>query len=247
MTCKRAITLSLVLPFLLLVGSAIGEPANTPEDLIHELDASAKAKDADRFLSQLTNESHKKVNDWLASQADLQRAQDDFRKALDEKFPESRTKEASAPQDIKQVLGSITSLELVSQKEGPDGTMELRVKTTRRTPEGKTVSHEDTFVAQKENGAWKLKIDPGPPETIAGQKAALERVTASVRNQEFHDRPTALLELSRVQLQQISNKADGVGFATKTPPSGGLRPLDKIPPASSKIEVSSHPKGAVQK
>jgi hypothetical protein len=245
MTSKRTITLMVVLPFLLFIASAMGEPATTPEELIHDLDSSAKAQDADRFLSNLTTESRKVLNEWLTNQADLQRAQEDFRKALDEQFPESRTKETPTVVDLKQVLGTITSFEFVSKKEGPGGGMDLRVKTTRRTPEGAIVSHEDTFQAQQENGAWKLKIDPGPADRIAAQKAAFVRVTTSVRNREFRDRPTALLELNRAQLLQISNKAEGVGFATKTPPQSGLRPLATIPPASSNITVSSHPKGAV--
>jgi len=240
MAYARALTVFVVLLFLSLVHSAMGEPAASPEQLIQDLAASAKDQNADRFLSYLTTESRKAVEEWLDNQAKLRHAQEDFEKALDERFPEGRPK-AAAVRDFKLVLSLISSFEFVSKKEGPDGTMELRVKTSAQMPDGPTICHEDSFLARKENGGWKLKIDPGPSDRILALKAALERVTASVRNQEIHDRSAALSELARVQFQEATHKPEvGGAFAATNLPPGGLKPLASLPPSSSNTVLSVH-------
>lgn len=237
MTFKLAITFLSLL--LLTPSTPVRDSARTPEQLIQELAAAAKSGDTDAFLSHLTDESRRAVDEWLKNQLNLRQAQEDFLKALDERFPESRPKVIPPSRDLKHVLGRISSMELVSKKEGPGDTMELRVKTSSQIPGGRTICHEDTFLTRKENGGWKLKIDPGPLDRMLAKKAALERLTAAVRNQEFRDRRSALLELNRVQFLEVLSKPEsGIARGAKNPSRGRLHPQGPTAPDSV---ISVHP------
>ncbi len=240
MSHKRFHLASAFLALFSLSGSTpVHDSARSPEQLIQDLAAAAKSGDTDAFLSHLTDESRKAVDEWLKNQANLRQAQENLLKALDERFPESRAKVIPPTRDLKRVLGLISSLELVSKKEGPGGTMELRVKTSRQIPGGRTTCHEDTFLTSRENGDWKLKIDPGPVDRMLAEKAALERVTVAVRNQEFRDRRSALLELSRVRLLNAPTKPEGgVALGAKNPSRGKLHPQG---PTAPNTVVSVHP------
>src|ERR1700688_2529983 len=80
----------------------------------------------------------------LGSPRSLRQAQGNFLEVLNKQFPESKPNSVPPPADLKSVFDLVSSLELVSAKEEPDGTAQLVVKTTRQTPEGRTTSREDT-------------------------------------------------------------------------------------------------------
>jgi hypothetical protein len=217
------------------------EQANTPEQLIQDMAAAAKRGNADDFLSHLTVESHRKVIEWLANQAALRRAQEHCQRALDERFGGSAPKVLLAPRDLKSVLQLNSSFELVGKTEGPDGTVHLRVQTSRKT-DGKSTTREDTFVARKENGAWKLEMNPDGSVRVTAWRNALERVTKSVQNGEFRDGNSALLELKGVRFLEVpSNIEAPVAFETKNPSGAKSRSaVEVVTSSQAKTVISVH-------
>jgi hypothetical protein len=211
---------------LLIYPACAADTVSTPEQLIQNLTAAAKARNTERFLSYLTSDSHKAIDEWLKVEENLERARENFQKALDERFPESRTNVVPAQVDFTRVLSLISALELVSQNEQPGGELELRLRTSRQIPGGQTLVHEDPFLAQKENGEWKLKIDPGPVDGMLRRQAAFERVTAAVQHQDFSDRPSAIAALRRMMALDVPSRpigivalGSGVGAQPQTPSS----------------------------
>ncbi len=236
------------LPLLFLTSFATArESATTPEQLVHELAAAAKNGDTDAFLFHLTTESRKATEESLENQAALLRSRENLRQALTERFGEGRRKSTPPPVDFKSQLTRIDSFELLTTKQGPDGTLQLRVKTSLRIPAGqageKIATHEDTFVARKQEDAWKLELNPGPSRTVVAEKAALDRVAAAVRRGEFRDGRSALLELSRICSVEIpSNLERGVALETKNPENKS-QPIAAVAASgrsSTAVPVPSH-------
>jgi hypothetical protein len=244
-----------VLPLLFLTPFATArDSAATPEQLIHKLAAAAKNGDTDAFLSHLTIESRKATEESLENQAALLRSRENLRRALTETFGEGRKKSTPPPGDFKSQLMRIDSFELLSAKPGPDGTLQLRIKTSLRIPAAqageKIAVHEDTFVARKQEDAWKLELNPGPSRAIVAEKAALDRVAAAVRRGEFRDGRSALLELGRICSMELpSNVERGVALESKNPenksqPVGAVaasgRSSTAVPVPSHKIHVQPY-------
>ena len=243
------------LPLLFFTSFATArDSATTPEQLIHKLAAAAKNGDTDEFLSHLTVESRKATQESLENQVALLRSRENLRNALTERFGEGRKKSPLPPVDFKSQLTRIDSFELLSTKQGPDGTLQLRVKTSLKTPARqageKIVIHEDTFVARRQEDAWKIELNPGPSRTIIAEKAALDRVAAGVRRGEFRDGRSALMELSRICSTELpSNLERGVALETKNPgnksqPIGAVaasgRSSTAVPVPSHKIHVQPY-------
>jgi len=231
---------------LLTSFSPAGESAITPEQLVQELAKAAKNGDADAFLSHLTTESRKAVGESLEDLASFRRSQENFQHALSERFGEVRPNLNLPAKDFKSVLRRINGFELVGTKEGQGGALELRVKTSLRTQAEKAGEklrvHEDTFIARKENGAWKLVLNPGNSINMMAEKSALDRVAAGVRNGEFRDARSALAELSRVRvLEPASNVERGVALGTRNPSQSKPHPAGEVAvPGASSAAISVH-------
>jgi hypothetical protein len=198
----------LVGSLLLISSTSMAEKANTTEQLIKNIVVSARTGDTSQFLDCLTTGSRNAVDEWLKTRASLRQAQENFLEVLNKQFPESKPNAVPSSADLKSVFDLVSSLELMSAKEEPDGTALLVVKTTLQTPEGRTISRGDTFLARREEGEWKLKIDPGPVDRMLAEKAALEQVTTAVQNHEFRDRASAFLELGRVRLPEAPRRPE---------------------------------------
>jgi hypothetical protein len=183
--------------------------ARTPEALIEDLAAAAKQGDVSGFLSYLTADSRKAVDKSLESKASLQAAREALETALDKRFGKGEPVPTLPPKDFESVLRHISSFELLSRTAGQNGTMNLRVKTSLRIGELKSVVGEHTFVAREENGGWKLELNPDERINTTAEKIALNRVTAAVRNGQFRDRRSALLELNQIRLQESANPQIG--------------------------------------
>lgn len=242
------------LPLVLLAFQPFrSSEGHTPEQLVKELSAAARAGDTERFRSYLTKDSRKAVDDWLANQAALRQSQENFRRAMEERFPESASKEMPPAREFKHILSLIGAIEFSSVKERPDGAMELRVKTTLRSrgvkgPDGakaeeKTEVRDHTFLARKENGVLKLDLNPGESTHMVAQMAALDRIAAAVRVGEFRDRQSALSELNRsTVLQARHNVEPGVALEARNPYRGRPHVAPELSEAlRSGTVVSVHP------
>ena len=217
------------------------DSARAPERLIQELAAAAKSGDTDAFLSHLTAESRKAVDQSLETKAALRAARQEFGEALDARFGKGQPAPMSQPKDFESVLRRIRSFELVSKQSGPNGTVDLRVKTTLNIEGFKTRVSEHTFVAREEGGVWKLELNPNERIDITKEKTALNRVMADVRNGQFKDRESALLALNQVRHQESANSQiedRGAAFGEKSASRFKRIPIAPSSPSSS-IAVSS--------
>jgi len=209
-------------------------PAQTPEQLIQQMDAAAKEGDANGFVSYLTTDAQKTVQESVASQASLRAAQESFQAALDERFGKGAPIVTSPPMDLKTAISRISSFELLDKKPGPAGTVYLRVQTSLKTPQGKTVVREDAFVAGREGGSWKLDLNPGPSLDAKAEVAAVNRTTAALRNGEFTDRSAALLGLGQARSQEGVGQRSaerGVALRQKSAPRPTTGTIVSLPQA----------------
>ena len=175
---------------------AFGWQAQTPEQLIQNLLEAARKGDVETFLTGLTAESRKAATDSFANEAALRQARDEFKKALDERFGAGATVIEDTPIDLKTAIARLASAEIVGRQSKPDGSVELKVRTSTRTDGGETVSREETQVVRREAGVWKLAVGFAPPGTIAAEwKAAFERITREVREGKYKDRIEAMVAL----------------------------------------------------
>lgn len=185
-----------VLLLALMSPTYAGGPATTPEQLIQEMAAAARDRNADAFLSYLTTEAGRAVQESVASQASLRTAQESFQKALEDRFGKGEAITALPPMDLKTAISRVNLFELLDQRPGPAGTMYLHVRTSLKTPQGGTVVREDTFAAAQENGSWKLDLNPGKSLDANAELAAFNRTTAALKSGQFSDRQSALLGLN---------------------------------------------------
>lgn len=225
---------STILLLLVLASPAHASgPAGTPEQLVQQMNAAAKAGDANGFLSYLTTDARKAVQDSVASQASLRVAQESFQKALDDRFGKGAPILTAPPMDLKTAISGISSFELLDKKPGPAGTVDLRVRTYLKTPQGKTVVREDTFAAGLENGSWKLDLNPGQSLDAKAELAAVNRTAAALGNGEFRDRNSALSGLSQARAQEaVGLRTDerGVAFRQTSAPRPTTGTIVPVPP-----------------
>jgi hypothetical protein len=174
-----------------------GEPARTPDQLIKNLVEAARKGDVEGFLSGLTEGSRKALTESVANRSALRQALDDFEKALDERFGGGAEVLATPQDDLKTAIGRLAGAEVISQAERPDGSVELRVKTAIKVDGERTVNREDTLVARREGGDWKLALgfaaDGG---MTAERKAVAGRIAREVRDGKYKDRLAAMSALA---------------------------------------------------
>jgi hypothetical protein len=123
-----------------------GAPANSPEELIQDLVSAANKDDVEGFLGNLTDDSRKAVEALNTRRALLTGSTDHLSRIVTNK----------PANDLKSTLRLLNALEILSKVEHPDGSVELRLRSSIQVADGKTVSQEDTLFARKEGGSWRL-------------------------------------------------------------------------------------------
>lgn len=172
-------------------------PAKEPDQLIQDLLKAAQKGDVDSFLSGLTEESRRAVQESYANQNSFLQALQEFEKALNEKFGEGEELLMDPPNDLKAAIARLASAEVMTQKTRPDGSIELRVKTSIKMEDGSTISREDPLIARQEGGGWKLWLGFAPDGKIAGEKIeAAQQLTQEVRAGKYKDRVSAMIALA---------------------------------------------------
>jgi hypothetical protein len=170
--------------------------AADPAQVVQRMIEAARRGDVEEFLSGLTAESRKTVEESYAGSAALREARTAFDRALDERFGAGGKMLEEPPPDLKAAIGRLKGAEVLEAKPGPAGTTLLRVRTTLQVDES-TVSREDNLVLQKEKGAWRLALGFVPDGgRLQEQKAAIERITAEVRGGAHKDRVAAMVALA---------------------------------------------------
>lgn len=220
----RSIALCIAVIFLLLGFNSCTHRAKTPDELIKNLTSAANKGDADSFLSAMTDKSRKALEESFANRVALQEAQDHFQEALNERFGKISPAITVAPADFKSTLRRLKGMEILSRNPGRDGTMELRVKSTIETSEGRTVSQEDTLLAREEGGSWKLAgssfapdgPNPAIAERLRRQQGAFADLTKQVRDGRFKDRESALVALAQAASKP---RERGPGEVSVAPPA----------------------------
>jgi hypothetical protein len=180
-----------------LSAAAATTEAKTPDQLVANLIAAAHSGDVDGYLSLLTAGAREAMTQSVANQASLERAHQAFMEALNSRFGEGATVLSDPPDDLKTALGRLLEAQVLSQKATEKGAIELRVKTTLKTPSGKTSEREQTLLARKEGATWKLALGFPPDAASANQEiAAAERITQEVRDGKYPDRQAAMIALA---------------------------------------------------
>jgi hypothetical protein len=206
---------SLLLSILPASAAFAGPPATTPEQLIQEMSAAAKAGDTSGFLSYLTEAARNAVHESISSQVSLRIAEESFQKAMEDKFGKGNEQIVTPLVDLKTALMRVTSFSLVSKTVRPLGIVHLRVSTTVQTPDGKTVVRQDTFAAGQEGGSWKLELNPAQSIDAKAHHSAVTRAMTALQSGQFKDRASALSGLSQARVQAMINlrRAPGAGEA----------------------------------
>jgi len=193
---------------VLLYAASIGLAkfrAETPEQLIANLQQSATKGDVEGVLSGLTAESRKAVEKSYADRASLDQSREEFRKALNDRFGEGQAFLPMKEDDLKASIGRLLSTEVVSQKEDADGSVEVRVKTSIKNDGDKSETVESTLLVRKEEGEWRLALGLSPNRSDADRiKSAIQLATKDVRDGKYQDRLAAM-----VALDNALNKAEG--------------------------------------
>jgi hypothetical protein len=169
------------------------EPAASPASLVQAQAAAAQKQDVDGFLAGLTSSSRQALNEAVARRAALAEAHRDLRAALDEKFGQGTPTLAAPPDDLRAALARLAAAEVVGQSKRPDGSVELRVRTSIKPPTGKVVVRDEVLVARQEKGAWKLVLGFTDGKLATQAIAAIRRVTERVRKGDFKDRVAAMV------------------------------------------------------
>ncbi len=171
--------------------------AATPEQLVANLIAAAQKGDVDGYLANLTADSRKALSESSANRDALRAAEENFRNALDQRFGASAEVITSPPEDMKAALGALAGAEVLGKTPSPGGAVQIRVKTSLRTADGRMVTREDTLAARREGGAWRLVLGLAPDgQRAAAQLAAIKQVTEKVKSGEYKDRESAMIALS---------------------------------------------------
>ncbi|HVF30851.1 MAG TPA: hypothetical protein VNA22_07770 [Pyrinomonadaceae bacterium] len=172
--------------------------ADSPEQLVAELQKAASDGDVEGYLSTLTSESRKVVESSDANRVSLREAQAEFQKALDEKFGAGTAwvPDTTERGDLRGAISEIVAAEMVSKKEGEDGSVELKIRTTVKTGDDTTATVENTVAARKEDDEWKLSLgfakERLDTERIKGEVA---RIAGEVRAGKYEDRIAAMIAL----------------------------------------------------
>ena len=198
LTKREAILFLIAAASLLLVHvvPVSAAPPKSPDQLISDLLAAAHAGDVNAFLALLTASSRDALIQSYADQASLQHASEVFVQALNTRFGESAPVLSEIPDDLKASIGRLREAQILSQKPLATGDVELRVKTTSKTPLGQTV-REQTLVAHREGDGWKLIGGfHNDPVLTADELKEAERITQEVRDGKYPDRQAAMIALS---------------------------------------------------
>ena len=171
------------------------EPAGTPASLVQAQLESAHKQDVDGYLAGLTTASRRALNEAVARQATLRAAEREFRAALDQKFGAAPAMLEDPPEDLPAALSRLVAAEVVGTTRKPDGSAEVRVRTSIKGKDGKVIVREEVLVARQENGAWKLVLGFTDGAAATQANAALRRVTEQVRKGELKDRHAAMIAL----------------------------------------------------
>lgn len=191
-----AISLALVRPMYAASSSAAGAP-RTPEQLVKDLIAAGQIGDVNGFLARLTTDSRKALMESLAGETSLLKAQAAFQQALDSRFGEGTIMLSDTPGDLKTAVARLVAAEILSKKRTAKDEVQLKVRTSVRTPGGQIVIKEETLVARQEKGSWKLVLGFAPDGgLVATQLAAANRIIQQVRDGAYKDPQSAMVALS---------------------------------------------------
>ena len=184
---------SLLLVHVVPVSAA---PPKSPDQLISDLLTAAHAGDVNAFLALLTASSRDALTQSYANQASLQHASDAFVQALNARFGESTPVLSDVLDDLKASIARLAEAQILNQKPLANGDVELRVKTTSKTPLGQAV-REQTLVAHREGDGWKLVGGfHNDAALTADELKAAERIAQEVRDGKYPDRRAAMIALS---------------------------------------------------
>ncbi len=182
--------------------------STTPDQLIKNLISAAQKPDIEDFLSGLTDDSRKAVEESYRRQASLNQKQDEFRNALDKRFGGGTEFFPDLPDSLDASIKRFVSAEVLSQNQKPDGSVEMRVKTTLKNENKETVISDDNIIVSKTNGGWKLSLGfPTAKLDLNNTVAVIERVTREVNEGKYSDRVSAMLELDKaLRTQEVTGK-----------------------------------------
>jgi hypothetical protein len=179
-------------------------PAKTPEDLIRNLAVAAQQGNSEAVMASLTASSRKALSDSFAQQAGLQAAQQAFQKALDEKFGKGGELLAPPADDIKTAMSRLAGAEVLETKPASAGSVHIRIKASVKGSDGKAATREETLLARKEGGEWKLVI-AFPPARV-DSKAVFARLTKAVSDGQFKERNAAMIALANAASESSNQK-----------------------------------------
>ena len=127
----------------------------------------------------------------------MQHAYETFLQTLNSRFGTGTTILSDPPDDLKTAISRLIETQVLGQKPGEHGDVELHVKTIIKNPSGQTSVREETLLVRQEAGGWKLAGGfPNDGALVAAQLAAAERITQEVRDGKYQDRQAAMIALS---------------------------------------------------
>ena len=188
-----------VAAMLVLAGPAIA--AVTPEDLGPELSEAAQRGDTNAFLASMSAGTRRALLAAEPAQSRLIAAQQALHSAVDRRFgPGQPGKDVhthmmgNAPG-----LSRFADIKVVGVEHNETGQVLVRLRTSVKQADGRTVAQEDVFPVVRENGQWKLNLTElirSRIRSLSQQATVYRAVAEGVRLGRYSDRvatSTALL------------------------------------------------------
>jgi hypothetical protein len=187
--------------------SALKAQTPTPQQLVQTLATAAQNGDVERFLQGLSDDSRKRVLETFANQDQFVKALGEFRAALNERFGNADAPIEAPPDDLQKELQHFAGAEVTQSQEQRDGSVRLKVRTNLKQADGKTINVEQSLVARKEGGAWKVVLGIADNASVTAQRlAAAETVTKDVRAGKYQDRTAAMTALANAWNKREGSK-----------------------------------------
>jgi hypothetical protein len=204
--CRASLCLALLTGALAAAPDAVA--ATTPEGLLKDLEAAAKAGDVQKYFENFGAGYRKQLIALVAIQDGLAQDCKAFADALTERLGKDEDgtplPRPASDHPLGQSLVRMKSIELLGQEKRGDKVV-LKVRFVYRGEDGKDESKEANLMVVKEGGDWRVvpPANRSPEklnhalEVLTKQKAALEKVIGQIRDGHFQSRSEAVMALKQ--------------------------------------------------
>jgi len=188
--------------FCLATPVQAGPPTMTPETLVQALMA-GKDGPEENILALMTVESVQGLHETEPAGRALERAQSDYRTALDERFGPSpalatpMALHASSAKDVQAALRPVQSMQFAGVLQREPGLAAVRIRVVERTAQGQTRTIQSRLNIKREGRNWKIMLpDASEPHELNRRIQAMQQIAAKIRSGAYANRQAAMVAMA---------------------------------------------------